>query len=110
MLVSFTSNFNMSLPKQIKKFILRTTLFLSPMFFLILLFFIFDPFYMIHHKMKWAKASSSGNADFTTLNTFKKNNDSLHFNAFIFGNSKALGFISPHWKKYIGDSPGELKL
>ena len=101
--------------KQIAKYILRIIVFTVPVFLLIFSFVFFDPFFMFHYDRPWAKVEKSRNDDFRTVDTYLKYNDSLQYNAFLFGNSKTLAFLSTDWKKFIGKeksiykfgSPGE---
>jgi hypothetical protein len=101
--------------KQIAKYILRIIIFTIPVLLLIFSFVFFDPFFMFHHERPWAKVEKSRNDDFRTVDTYLKYNDSLQYNAFLFGNSRTLAFLSTDWKKFIGKeksvykfgSPGE---
>jgi len=91
----------------LKRFLKHTLLFLSPFVFVIISFLIFDPFKIIYDYGELMFVEH-GTLDGFTLNRdvvgtemFLKKKDSLQYDSFIFGSSRASVFRSKHWANHI---------
>ena len=88
-----------------KKFILETLKFFTPILLIILFIILNDPFKI------WFSYDDYFKDYFVTLNRedmclklYNKGKDVYHFNSFILGSSRSHAFKTSIWKKYIGPS------
>ena len=90
-----------------KHFLINTLLFLSPFIFGVLTFFVFDPFKIIynHGELMFVEDGTPDgftlNRDVVATEMFLNKKDSLQYDSFIFGSSRASVFSSLEWAKYI---------
>ena len=78
-------------------------------------YFTYDPFNVLKPRSNYYNLSVVTNRDFISTEMFVKNNPIYHYNAFIFGSSRTLGYAPMSWKKhlpanavpYVFDASGE---
>ncbi len=86
-------------------FIKKIGLFLSPMFVLLIGYFIFDPFQILRKYEAYPdNFAKSLNRDRISTQTFLNNNQKYHYKSFIFGSSRSSIFYARNWGKHINDS------
>jgi hypothetical protein len=92
-----------------KKFIRKTILFFLPFVFLVILYFIFDPFKVLYKYDSYFNDSVNGvvflNTDYVSTSNFDNHYEKFHYNSFILGNSRGWFYEVSDWKNYIGDEP-----
>ena len=79
--------------KQLNRFVKRTILACVPLFVLIALYFLLDPFNVIgpfNPMDKMGEKSASFSRSHQSVEAYLNNRDSVGFNAFIFGSSRAI--------------------
>jgi len=62
-------------------------------------FIIIDPFGIIHSD----NPKYEGSDDYYATELYLRNTKKIAYNAFVFGNSKSMAFLSTDWKKYVKD-------
>ncbi len=91
--------------KEFFKFSKVFILFTSPLWVLMLLYFICDPFYILRNHGDYSENyGKSFNRDRISTQVFLNNEETAQYRSFIFGNSKTSSFQTKEWGKYIGDS------
>lgn len=65
------------------------------------LYFYNDPFKVVHPYKNYSNSYVIMNRDFVTTQGFLRNNPEQHYNSFIFGSSRTLGFSPYSWEKYL---------
>lgn len=68
---------------------------------LLVSYFFTDPFKAIHHYEDYSNSYVIMSRELVTTEGFLKNNPSKHYNSFIFGSSRTLGFNPYSWEKYL---------
>jgi len=91
-----------------KKFLLRTLLFLSPFFLFYLPYLTGDPFKVLYHYDVYYPLDGSplwfnNNRTYVSTMMYVQNKDIYNWNSFIFGSSRSGFYRIDHWKKYIGE-------
>ena len=90
------------------RFIIRLNLFLSPIYFLLILYFYFDPFKVLYHYETFYPIGKTRsvvlNYDYVAVETFKNNKKTYKYNSFIIGNSRSRFYEIEEWQKYIGSN------
>lgn len=78
-----------------------------PFLVLILGYYFYDPFKVIHTYNDYSYAYIIPNRDYISTETFINNQHKYHYNSFILGTSRTLGFRPSSWKKHLSneDSP-----
>jgi hypothetical protein len=88
-----------------KKFLVKFLVFLIPLYFVIITYFIYDPFKVLgSYEDYYTYGFVPVNRDFVSTETWLKNQDRQHYNSFIFGSSRTLAFKTNDWKKYLGEA------
>lgn len=66
-----------------------------------------DPFKVLYHYEDDSVYTLNLNRDFVSTELFIKHYPSEHYNSFVFGSSRAIGYNPDTWKKYldVGDRP-----
>ena len=82
----------------------KLALFTIPFWALIALYVYDDPF-MVLHKYDVYDSDVKLNEHHVGWQIYKNNNDSVHFNSFILGNSCTMAFRCGEWEKYL--APGD---
>ena len=87
-----------------KQYLLKLLLFLSPILLIVGTYVVLDPFKVIWHYDNYNSSESviSMNRGFVSTSVFHNQNDSAHYDSFIFGNSTSRAFYVDEWQKYIG--------
>lgn len=79
-----------------------------PVIIVVLYFVISDPFAIVwHYDVFFPEKGGSKTGrdhDYVSVCTFDNYNDSLHYNSFIFGNSKSRYYLVEDWKKHLDSS------
>jgi hypothetical protein len=87
------------------RFIRKVCIFLLPLFVLLALYFVLDPFKVIHYYSNYYNLDEAGrvgiNRDYVSTSTFINNSKNYDYNSFIFGNSRSMSYEIDDWKKYI---------
>lgn len=87
-----------------KKFIKRLFLFGSPIWLLIIVYFVFDPFNVIYgYDSYGSNYLKTFNRNKISTETFLRNNPKYHFSSFIFGSSRSSAFHTKDWSRFIND-------
>ena len=90
---------------EFKRFLKPFLLFSSPVWILLLIYLIFDPFYVLRNHGDYLDASGkSFNRDRISTQTFLNYDDQYKFKSFIFGNSKSSSYRTKEWGKYVNDT------
>lgn len=86
-----------------KKFIIRTSLFLLiPVLTVLAIYIATDPFKTIRpFSLEYFDTT---NRDYLSTELFLRNSQSISYNSFIFGSSRCGGINSYHWKAYLPDN------
>lgn len=94
----FISNFSF-----MKKFLFFCLLFISPFLLLIGPYVYYDPFKVVRKYENYYIVGDGGsvNRNYVSTMNYMNKKDSLHYDSFIFGNSRSLIFFVSEWKKYI---------
>lgn len=91
------------------KFIKKIALFSLPFLFIILLYFILDPFKVLYDYKSYFDKKENGtiflNTDYVATATFENYYNRHNYTSFIFGNSRAWFYRISDWQKYIGNEP-----
>ncbi len=90
------------------KLILKILLVAIPLWLLIAVYYIFDPFKVIYDYSSYYKDNVREvpvNREYATTEIFLKNKASINYDSFIFGSSRSLAFRCTEWKKYIKGIP-----
>lgn len=88
-----------------RQFLKRLSLFLIIAFIPLLLvtvgYVIYDPFSILKKRNNFYNLSVITNRDYISTEMFIKNYPVYHYNSFIFGSSRTLGYAPTSWKKYL---------
>lgn len=91
----------MKINEDIIRFLSKLLLFSSPFILLISSFIIIDPFKIVRAHTDYNGAFVTLNPDYISTEVYLKNREKLHYNSFIFGNSKTLAFKTSGWKTHL---------
>ena len=84
--------------QQLSKFLI---IIFIPLCLLTVGYLLYDPFSVLKPKRNYYNLKVLSNRDFVSTEMFIKNNPLYHYNAFIFGSSRTLGYAPLSWKKYL---------
>lgn len=88
-----------------KKFISKFCVFLTPFFFIIIIYIVKDPFKTIYSYPSYYKNNSIQgvilNRDYVSFETYKSTSLKYNFDSFIFGNSRSIFYKKDIWQKYL---------
>lgn len=91
------------------RFIKKIVFFSLPLFIVVLLYFILDPFKVLYTYDSYFDERVEGrvflNTDYVATTNFENHYKRYGYNSFIFGNSRAWFYKVADWKNYIGDEP-----
>ncbi|MDB5271721.1 MAG: hypothetical protein JWO58_88 [Chitinophagaceae bacterium] len=88
-----------------KRFILKFILFSSPFLFVVLSYFVFDPFKVLYcYDNLYKDYFVSINRDYASSQLFLQNYERQHYNSFIFGSSRTMAFRTVDWTKHLDTS------
>ena len=86
------------------KFIIRLLIFGGPFWFLIISYFVFDPFHVLYSYNSYgSNYLKTFNRNRISTETFLRNNPKYGFSSFIFGSSRSSAFLTDDWSKHISD-------
>lgn len=87
-----------------KQYLLKLLLFLSPLLLIVGTYVVFDPFKVIwHYDNYYANLREVViNRGYVSTQVFDNQNDTCHYDSFIFGNSTSLAFHVKDWQQHIG--------
>lgn len=89
---------------MLRKFSIKLCLFLSPLFVLIIGYFITDPFKVIRKYESYPdNFAKSLNRDRISTQIFLNNHQQYNYKSFIFGSSRSSVFYAREWGKHIND-------
>ena len=92
----------------IRKFIYKTLLMAIPFVLLLVLYFALDVFKVIYdYDAFYAEDEKPGvglNAGYISTTTFEKRHVALHYDSFVFGNSRSMYYEIADWREYLPDS------
>lgn len=87
-----------------KQFIVRLLIFGSPIWFLIISYFVLDPFYVVYSYDSYgSNLLKTYNRNRISTETFVRNNPKYNFSSFIFGSSRSSAFLTNEWSTFIKD-------
>lgn len=84
--------------RQLSKFLIIPII---PLVLLTIGYFHYDPFSMLKPHKNYYNLKVLANRDFVSTEMFVKNYPIYHYNAFIFGSSRTMGYAPISWKKYL---------
>ncbi len=88
-----------------KQFIIRLLIFGSPLLFLIVSYFVLDPFHVIYsYDTYGSNYLKTYNRNKISTETFLKNNKKYNFTSFVFGSSRSSAFLTKDWSTFINDT------
>lgn len=89
-----------------KRFIIYCILFAVPFVFLLVLYFVVDPFKVIRHYDNYYVQGDivAVNRNYVSTMTYINQWGKYHYDSFIFGNSRSLYYFEKDWKKHIPSS------
>lgn len=79
------------------KFLIKSFLFSSPVLLMVIFYFIYDPFDVLHKN----SYSNVPNRDFVSTEAFIRNYSAYKYDSYIFGNSRSIFFEVIDWEKHI---------
>ncbi len=86
------------------KFLIKLTLFLSPLIFLVIGYLVTDPFKIMRTYEEYPdNFAKSLNRDRISTQIFLNNNQQYNYKSFIFGSSRSSVFYAREWGKHIND-------
>jgi hypothetical protein len=88
--------------KNLGGFFLKASIFLLPMWVLLLIFVILDPFRIFWHYENYYKDRDVEiSRDFVSTRMYLQNRKKYGYDSFILGNSRSLAFLCADWKSYL---------
>lgn len=85
----------------------RVFIFFLPIEILLLVlttaYFVLDPFKVVYTYDPYTSFGLDMNRDYVSTEMFLKYNDDQHYDSFIFGSSRAIGYSPKNWIDYIGN-------
>lgn len=91
--------------KQIVRLVKKVLIFSSPVIFLIISYFVFDPFHVLRNYQEYPdNYLESYNRNRISTQVFLNNNLTHTYKSFVFGSSRSSVFYTKDWGKYIGDT------
>jgi hypothetical protein len=99
-----------------RKLVLKIILLALPILLLIGLFFVADPFRIVHTYADYSRSMFViPNRDFVSTQMYRKNADTQGYDAFVFGSSRTIAFKTKSWRKklpttakpFVFDASGE---
>lgn len=89
----------------LRKFILRTLFLLTPFFLYVVLYFVCDPFKVLRSYASFydnaAPAWVNLNADYVSTTNYDLRYPTVHYDAFIFGNSRSRYYRVADWRQFL---------
>lgn len=83
------------------RFWLKVFLLLLPFSSVVAIYFIFDPFMVLHSYKRYDKTHILLGEAYVGWQTYMINRDSIRYNSFIMGNSCTMAFKTTEWEKYL---------
>ncbi len=93
------SRLNKTQPKA--RFWLKIFLLLLPFSSIVAVYFIFDPFMVLHSYKRFDKSHVMLGEAYVGWQNYMANRDSIGYNSFIMGNSCTMAFKTTDWEKYL---------
>lgn len=85
-----------------KKFSKTFLIFASPFIFLVLSYFIFDPFHVLYgYESYGSNFLKTYNRNRVSTEVFRRHAESANYNSFIFGSSRSSAFLTQSFKKHL---------
>lgn len=86
-----------------KKFLIISFLFLFPLYFLVFVYVIIDPYKVIYHHAPFYETRNNFtiHRGYVSTMTFKEQIEKYGYNSYIFGNSRSLFYEVETWQKYL---------
>lgn len=87
-----------------KHYLLKLLLFFSPILLVVAVYVVLDPFMVVWHYDDFNVENRVVfvNRGYESTCVFDNQNDSYHYDSFIFGNSTSLNFFVDEWRRFIG--------
>ena len=96
--------------KNSASFIIKCILLALPFMVIAAVYFICDPYMVLHKYKRYDKSCMFLNESFVGWQTYLNNKDSAKFNSFMLGNSCTMGIKCSSWEKYIGKDSHAIRL
>lgn len=87
--------------KPAARFGLRLLLLLLPFLAIVVVYFIFDPFMVLHRYKRFDRSHVMLNEAYVGWQNYMTNRDSIGYSSFIVGNSCTMAFRTDDWEKYL---------
>lgn len=91
--------------KFINTLLLFSSVFISVIISLSIIYVIYDPFKVIYSYGSFYNSNDKVifhiNQDYVSTSTYIRYNDTMKYNSFIFGNSRSIFYPVAEWKKYL---------
>lgn len=85
-----------------RSFLKWILIFLIPLYIVIISYFIIDPFKVLYRYDDYSVGSFLQlNRDFVSTQTFLNKNSKYHYDSFLFGSSRTVGFRISTWMKFL---------
>ena len=87
-----------------KHYLLKLLLFFSPILLVVAIYVVLDPFMVVWHYDDYRVEDRAVfiNRAYVSSRVFENQNDTCHYDSFIFGNSTSLNYYVADWQRYIG--------
>lgn len=83
------------------RFCLKLLLLALPLFPIVAIYFIFDPYMVLHSYKRFDNSPVLLNEAHVGWQNYLQNRDSIAYNSFILGNSCTMAFLTGEWEKYL---------
>lgn len=83
------------------RFWIKVCLLLLPFCSIVAVYFIFDPFMVLHRYKRFDSSQVMLNEAYVGWQNYMLNRDSIAYNSYIMGNSWTMAFKSKEWEKYL---------
>lgn len=83
------------------RFWIKVCLLLLPFSSIVAVYFIFDPFMVLHRYKRFDSSPVMLNEAYVGWQNYMVNRDSIAYNSYIMGNSWTMAFKSEEWEKYL---------
>lgn len=87
----------------IRRFILKSLAAAIPVWIVLAIYLVSDPFNVLRPKTSRAVAHQAAgrNMGLVSITTYLAHNDSAHYNSFVFGSSMSQNYRADHWRQYL---------
>ena len=92
-----------------KHYLLKLLLFFSPILLVVAIYVVLDPFMVVWHYDDYRVEDRAVfiNRAYVSSRVFENQNDTCHYDSFIFGNSTSLNYYVADWqtRNFVGEKP-----